>query len=389
MLNISFLFLVLLLGVALFVIYKKGADVWLPNRLANPAKKLVSGKKHLVLAFVDHFEPMYGRVDLSTENERVRLWHEEYPQFAKQFVDSNGNHPKHTFFYPEEEYREEHLDKIAEICRQNLGEIEIHLHHDHDTEAGLREKIDRFTKILHKEHGALSVDPVTGKPVFAFIHGNWCLDNSGHDGNGCGVDNELIVLSDLGCYADFTFPSAPSRTQPRQSNSIFYATDDPIAPKSYDHGTPVKVGGQAGGDLMLIQGPLGLNWSWRKFGIFPRLDNSDVRTSCPTLKERIDFWIKQNIHVEGRPEWIFVKLHTHGTQERDKEALFGPLHDQMYRYLTEEYQTRNGWDLHYVSAREMYNIVKAAEAGKTGSPNAYRDFVLPKPTFLRSSRGRV
>ncbi len=35
--------------------------------------------------------------------------------------------------------------------------------------------------------------------------------------------------------------------------------------------------------------------------------------------------------------------------------------------------------LHYVTSREMYNIIKAAEAGKCGDPNAWRDFELPPP----------
>jgi len=35
--------------------------------------------------------------------------------------------------------------------------------------------------------------------------------------------------------------------------------------------------------------------------------------------------------------------------------------------------------LHYVTAREMYNIAKAAEAGLAGDPGRYRDFELPKP----------
>jgi hypothetical protein len=32
-----------------------------------------------------------------------------------------------------------------------------------------------------------------------------------------------------------------------------------------------------------------------------------------------------------------------------------------------------------VTAREMYNIVKAAEAGHSGDPARYRDFELPPP----------
>ena len=36
--------------------------------------------------------------------------------------------------------------------------------------------------------------------------------------------------------------------------------------------------------------------------------------------------------------------------------------------------------LHYVTAREMYNIIKAAEAGKSGDPSAYRDFQIRRIT---------
>jgi hypothetical protein len=35
--------------------------------------------------------------------------------------------------------------------------------------------------------------------------------------------------------------------------------------------------------------------------------------------------------------------------------------------------------LHYVSAREAYNIVKAGEAGMQGNPNNFRDFAIPQP----------
>ena len=36
------------------------------------------------------------------------------------------------------------------------------------------------------------------------------------DGRWCGLNNELILLRDLGCYADFTLPSAPSRPSDTQ-----------------------------------------------------------------------------------------------------------------------------------------------------------------------------
>jgi hypothetical protein len=51
----------------------------------------------------------------------------------------------------------------------------------------------------------------------------------------------------------------------------------------------------------------------------------------------------------------------------------------MHDYLESAYNDGRDYVLHYVSAREMYNIAKAAEAGKTGDPGRYRDYELPKP----------
>ena len=40
---------------------------------------------------------------------------------------------------------------------------------------------------------------------------------------------------------------------------------------------------------------------------------------------------------------------------------------------------RRGWALHYVTAREMYNVARAAMDGKSGDPSAYFDDVVPPP----------
>jgi hypothetical protein len=294
-------------------------------------------------------------------------------------VDADGVKPQHTFFYPEEEYRPEHLDALARLCSAGYGEIEVHLHHDNDTDAGLREKLRRFTHLLHHDHGALSKDVATGALRWGFIHGNWALDNSRPDGRWCGVNNEIAILREEGCYADFTFPSAPDETQPAIVNAIYYATDDPAKPRSHDRGTKVRVGGGCPNGLMIIQGPLGPNWASRKLGIFPRLENADVRLSQPPAPRRVDSWVRTGISVVGRPEWIFVKIHTHGTQEPDMPILLGQPARQMFAHLQDRYNDGANYRLHYVSAREMYNIAKAAEAGRSGDPGQYRDFLLPRP----------
>jgi hypothetical protein len=357
----------------------RNMQYWLGGYLRRRRPPAVDGPIHVMFCFVDHFEPAWGKVDLATQRARVDRWCRDYRALAAMHRDADGRMPQHTFFYPEEEYLEEHLDKIAALCAEGYGEIEIHLHHDNDNEANFRQTIERFNNLLHERHGALPRDPASGQLRFGFIHGNWSLDNSRADGRWCGINNELILLRELGCYADFTLPSAPSDTQTKTSNAIYYATDDPLRPKSHDSGVPVRVGGTPSGDLMIVQGPLGLNWRERKFGVLPRIENADVRRGCPPTPERVDAWVKTGIHVEGRPEWVFVKVHTHGTQERDMDTLLGDAAQRMHQHLERAYNDGKRYVLHYVTARETYNIIKAAEAGHRGDPHAFRDFLLPPP----------
>lgn len=366
---------------------RKNMHLWLGSYLRRRVPSVPAGPIHVMFAFVDHYEPQWGRPTYEVEVQRVARWREGYRALACKHRDADGVHPQHTFFYPEEEYRVEHLDQIAALCREGFGEIEVHLHHDNDTAAGLREKITRFVDILHRRHGALPIDPRTGRPAFGFIHGNWCLDNSRSDGRWCGVNDELRVLGELGCYADFTLPSAPSDTQTRKINSIYYATDDCDRPKSHNDGVDAEVGRQASGDLLIVQGPLGLNWKNRRWGLIPRIENADVRAGCLPSADRVDLWVKQHVHVRGRPDWIFVKVHTHGTQDRDIDALLGAPVDAMFGHLETKYNDGKNYVLHYVNSREQFNIIKAAEAGKAGNPNAYRDYVLPKPPMFSASEG--
>jgi len=197
----------------------------------------------------------------------------------------------------------------------------------------------------------------------------------------CGVNDELLVLKETGCYADFTFPSAPSITQPATTNSIYYATDKPGESKSHNNGVKVDVDKAASGDLMLIQGPLGINWKRRKKGIIPQIENSDIRKNMPPTKDRIDLWIKTGIHVKGKPDWIFVKIHTHGTQDDDMDTLLGEPFNQMCHYLESNYNDGESYILHYVTAREMYNIIKAAELNEPGNPNQFRNYILQEPIY--------
>lgn len=369
----------------------KNLDIWLPSYIKQCMSRdgKFSGLKHVMFCVADHFEPKWGSnaaVPGKTfgrsrkASDRIDTWMERFPNLAKKHRDTDGKSPQHTFFYPIEEYEPDHLDKIADLSRKGFGEVEIHLHHDNDTASGLRDKIEKG-KVDFKRHGLLSRDKKSKEIKFGFVHGNWALDNSRRDGRWCGVNNELEVLKEVGCFADFTLPSVPSDTQTRKINSIYYAQDDPKKPKSHNTGVDVVTASVPGkalpfpeSRLMIIQGPLALNWRRKKFNIFPKIENGEITGINPPIPDRIDLWVKQNISVKGKEDWIFIKVYTHGAQERNFDCLLGrPMHD-MYSYLEEKYNDGVYFKLHYVTAREMFNIIKAAEAGEKGEPGEYRDY---------------
>jgi hypothetical protein len=388
-------FIILVLGLIsyvaliLFGLRLRRVDIWWRDYLRHLRERAQtvasSSTTHVMFCFVDHFEPRWNKPGYATEFERVKRWSVQYPKLSAGHRDADGKAPQHTFFYPSEEYEPEHLDVLANLCARGYGEIEIHLHHDRDTEAGLRANLGEFLNRLVTSHDALPLDGVTGKPMWSFIHGNWALDNSREDGRWCGVNNELQVLKDMGCYADFTLPSAPSDTQTSTVNSIYYATDEPHMPKSHNKGVRVYAGGKPVGDLMIIQGPLTFLWKLKGIVPIPGIESGDIRTSSPPTKARVDAWVKTGIHVKGKPDWIFVKVHTHGAQERDMDTLLGVPAGEMFSYLEREYNDGDKYALHYVTAREMYNIVRAAEAGMAGGPGEYRDFVVPRPGYKFSN----
>ena len=207
-----------------------------------------------------------------------------------------------------------------------------------------------------------------GRVRFGFVHGNCALDNSTTPDH-CGVTRELDALRKAGCYADFTFPSLGSPAQPSKVNSIYYAADDD-APKSYDTGSDARVGERVLNQLLMFQGPTTLTPTRRL------LECGAIENDARPSPDREDNWVAARVCVKGRPDWIFVKVYTHGAQSRT--TCLGPETDAMFGRLERRYG-RGGHRLHYVTAREAYNIVRAAEDGLTGDPDNFRDYEVTQP----------
>jgi hypothetical protein len=361
------------------VLRQRGMDKWIggyarTTRLRRPVK--AGEPVHLLLCIADHFEPQRGGASPELAAQRVEAWVRDYPRLFGRFRDADGRPPQHTFFFPIDEYVPEHVDGIAGLCRQGFGEVEIHHHHDNDTAEALRERLLRFKRIFREQHGLLAHDKTTGEVKYGFVHGNWALDNSRPDGRWCGVNNELDVLRETGCYADFTLPSAPSPTQTRTINSIYYATDDPLRPKSHDRGVRVGTAPQPDRSLMIVQGPLLLNWSSRKAGLIPRIENANLQGNQPPTMARLDMWLRARVQVPTRPDWFFVKLPTHGAPEDNRRVILGEPMVRFHEALAQRAAADQTFQIHYVTARETYNLVKAAVGGSGDRVNRTRDLLL-------------
>ena len=359
--------------------HQRHYDIWICDYLFDSPSGVDEEEIIDIIFFkVDHWEP-------GDNLEIVNDWMTRYRALAARHVDSDGVKLQHTFYYPLEQFRGYQVDSLTQLCREGCGDVEVHLHHKDDTYESLKEKFIAGIDSL-QSHGALITHD--NEVYFSFVHGNWALDNSRLvDGkNYCGVDNEISLLLELGCYADFTFPALQTAAQPSWVNKIGYAVDDPASPKSYEDVVLSKVGLQTTPDqLMLFQGPLMINWSDWRFKTHPTIDDGDLYSDMLPSFERFELWISANIHVQDRPNWVFVRAFTHGCAvgHGGLEANLGTEMDAMMSAVESKYKNNPKYRLHYMTAREAYNVVKAAEHGMKGDANDYRDYIL-KPYLYPS-----
>jgi hypothetical protein len=160
-------------------------------------------------------------------------------------------------------------------------------------------------------------------------------------------------------------------------NSIYYAKGEPGRCKSHDKGIPICSAPPPPGSLMLIQGPLRL--SWPRTSRTPRIENGCIQASQPPSEARLAQWTRAQVRVLSRPDWVFVKLHTHGATESNRAVLLGDSMRTFHQSLASRARDQAEFFFHYVTAREMYNLAKAAETGFTGPVHEALNFVVRPP----------
>lgn len=352
------------------------------ERLRNLLGQTAFEKKHLIFTIANHFEPSWsenGLLDLDTQRRRLDDYYQMARQTGEAILDADGTKFRHTNFYPGEQYDKQILEMLAAMQAEGLGEVEIHLHHGvekPDTAENLRKALIEFRDCLAEDHLCLSQFDGKGKPKYAFVHGNLALGNSA-GGKHCGVDEELQILQETGCYADFTLPSAPDETQVPVINRI-YECALPLDKKiPHRKGWSVEVCGKQPQLPLIFTGPLVMNWSRRMKGLpFPRIDDGALTANQSSDLMRLGRWMNANVTVKGKSDWVFIKLYCHGFFDQDQSACIG---EDARRFFFEiiEHGGKNGkYSVHFADARESFNLVLAAIDGKRGKPNDFRNYRL-------------
>lgn len=339
---------------------------------------------HLMIALADHFEPsimpeaprMYA--DRGEQERRIERWCREYPKVVDAWRDADGYPFRHTYFYPAEQYDKALIGRLVQHCHDGWGEIEIHLHHGieaPDSPENTGNVLLQFRDIL-ASYGCLSrrEGREEGPPLYAFVHGNWALANSGR-GHFCGVDEEMQILAETGCYADLTFPSAPHSSQIAKINAL-YECGLPLYQRApFRRGRDLQRGRPPEIFPLIIQGPLGLNFARRISGLpVPYIENGALTARYPPTIHRLRLWCEAGITVHGCPNWLFIKLHCHGMDPRDEATMLREPMREFLQELTERAKASGEYHVHFVTVREMVNIILAACDGREGNSGDYRDY---------------
>jgi hypothetical protein len=341
-----------------------------------------SEKKHVIITIANHFEPGWsenGILDHKTQVARLKDYVRTARETGEAVRDADGTKFRHTNFYPAEQYDPGILDILAEMQAEGLGETEVHLHHgvdEPDTAENLKQTLIGFRDTLAERHALLSRMDGIGKPMYAFVHGNLALANS-CGGKYCGVDNEMEILRDTGCYADMTLPSAPDRSQVAVLNQIYECALplDQAAP--HRKAKRAEVNGKQIALPLIFTGPLVFNWTRRIAGLpFPRIDDGALAANQPLTRSRFRRWTGANVTIAGRPNLVFVKLYCHSFFDRDQSTCIGEEARQFFSETVEEGEKSGAYRIHFATAREAFNIAQATIDGRDGDPNEYRDYRL-------------
>jgi hypothetical protein len=138
-------------------------------------------------------------------------------------------------------------------------------------------------------------------------------------------------------------------------NTIYWATDDPDKPKSYDRGQAVLPGLPGHGDLLMIPGPFGLRWGGR---LTPHLEIGELASHNGPSPQRVKRWLELAPRIGSD---LFIKLFAHGAFEKNMVELLGGGLQNLLSLLRDA-MSQPEIDLRYVTGWGMRQAVENASA---------------------------
>ena len=102
----------------------------------------------------------------------------------------------------------------------------------------------------------------------------------------------------------------------------------------------------------MIPGPLGMRWRDRWL---PRLETGELASGNVATPYRVRRWVELAPRIGAD---TFIKLFTHGAQERNSSALLRGVLESAFNSLVEE-ANRRGCSIHFVTAWQMYLAIEA------------------------------
>ncbi len=319
----------------------------------------VSFPRDIVVALMFVCEP-------SVDSVSMRDILKAFASLATEHIDSDGRKFQLTLACPGRNPDSATLNILTEYCRRGLGEIGYLITWDYSSEASMRDELKKALRRFNS-HGWMKT--VGSEVRFAVVRER----SSGERGE-ADLRRQASVLSDLGCYADMSFPGARRSRPQSRVNTMFMVSSADSEP--YNESDELRAGRLGKGGLLVIEGPFLIDWTDWRFTIRPYVEEGHLSQEAPPDPGRVDSWIRANVHVIGQPNWIFVKLMIDGLSDAASAQSLRHSLDQSLMYLEEVCNDDELYRLHYVTAREMYNVAMAAQALKSGNAGLFRDYLI-------------
>jgi hypothetical protein len=282
--------------------------------------------------------------------------------------DNFSSIPKLTLACPVLDWADSSVNEIAHICAQGLGEVELLFRAREFDQGSISSCLVTASEklLLNARHS-----PGARTSRFCIL---WDASIFG-DSRLTSPSAALVeLLRDIGCLVDLSHPDNGCTFQPKPLNSIYTVAHYPPVPRPYNCPSYVAANELPSGYLYVVDGPLDVVWNPRNGELLPRVVTGRIEAGdCPTHND-VSSWCDAGIHVTGRPGWIFVKLilETGANSQDVIESL-----DCVFSACGSLFGNGSDSGVIFATAREMYNIVRAAEAGKNGSAAEYRDYLIP------------